>query len=187
MAAIKQSHDADDQPPCSQSQAGLLTIPPELRNRIYQLALIERHSGRSTTASRPSSSPFKAVPISVPRSRPGEPPLLRTCKLVRNEALAIYFGCNIFEFNYVYHVQPWIKFMGKTKAGMLRMVLVKDSYPWSGKSDDRVKQLLDTLYKRLGLNLLGLPAGVLVVNTGTCSEPRYINSLGKEVLVLEET
>ncbi|KAK4949029.1 hypothetical protein LTR10_012402 [Elasticomyces elasticus] len=192
MATIEQSHGAAGHPPFSQPQAGLLTIPPEIRNQIYQLALIGRHSRRSKTAFRPRSSPVEAVvvpaPISVHRSTSyhWEPPLLRTCKLVRDEALAVYFGCNIFEFSYARHVQPWVKVLGTTKASLLRMVLIGPVYNRTAKSDGKVKELLGVTYQSFGLSDRGLRAGVLVVNTGTYSEPRYINSLGEEVLATDE-
>ncbi|KAK5702657.1 hypothetical protein LTR97_003603 [Elasticomyces elasticus] len=64
-------------------QTGFLHLPVEIRNRIYELALIQ------------------GIPIDLHR-RPNElefiagPSLLRTTSLVRSECTAIYYGANIF-------------------------------------------------------------------------------------------
>ena len=59
----------------------LLTIPPEMRNRIYREVLVE---GRIT--------------ISGHDQLPTEPPLLRVCRTTRHEALSIYYQENRFRF-----------------------------------------------------------------------------------------
>ncbi|KAK5733161.1 hypothetical protein LTR17_009902 [Elasticomyces elasticus] len=60
----------------------LLTLPPEMRNRIYREVL----NGEDIRIS------------SSDRSFPIEPAILRTCRQARNEALAIYYKENTFVF-----------------------------------------------------------------------------------------
>lgn len=63
-------------------QSPLQKLPPELRNRIYELALLER------------------LPIAVSTHGPNEKattPLLQTCRQIRVEASAIYYSGNTFD------------------------------------------------------------------------------------------
>ena len=58
-------------------------LPPELRNAIYELALLQQE------------------PVIVTYGRFGEckwqaPALLQTCQMLRNEASCVYYGCNTF-------------------------------------------------------------------------------------------
>lgn len=60
----------------------LLGIPPELRNRIYDFALVSRKRLQVTDGS-PALE---------------QPALLRTCRQIRREAIAIYYTDNRFRF-----------------------------------------------------------------------------------------
>lgn len=56
----------------------LLKLPGELRNRIYELVIVEK--GR----------------LKITAKGPGQPALLRTCRQIRREAGTIYYGSNDF-------------------------------------------------------------------------------------------
>lgn len=63
----------------------LLTLPPEIRNQIYQLVLVSEENIEISAARQ----------ISIPE----EPGLLRTCCQIRNEARPMYFLQNSFTFS----------------------------------------------------------------------------------------
>ena len=56
----------------------LLELPAELRNRIYRFTLCN------------------AAPIQFPRNGLEQPALVRTCKQIRSEAVAMYYIDNVF-------------------------------------------------------------------------------------------
>jgi hypothetical protein len=58
------------------SSSPLLELPGELRNRIYRLCLVSE-----------DAEPIAVISTSFP-----EPPLLSTCKEIREEASAIFYG-----------------------------------------------------------------------------------------------
>jgi hypothetical protein len=64
-----------------QAHCSLMKLPPEMRNMIYQWSLVHQTWNW-------------AVDISTEQ----QPPLLRTCTQIRNEALKIYYYWNIFSF-----------------------------------------------------------------------------------------
>ena len=78
-----------DAPNGAQAVAGcrLLTLPAELPNRIYELAVVEE-KGIHILLKRP-----------YPTS-PAQPAVLRLNKVIRNEALPVFFGCNTFHIKY---------------------------------------------------------------------------------------
>lgn len=78
--ATKVTHDVDSQ--ASAKKSPLLSLPPEMRNRIYRFALVEEDD-----IEIPSGGPF-----------PSDPPLLRTCSQIRGEAISIFYLENTFSF-----------------------------------------------------------------------------------------
>ncbi|KAK5740372.1 hypothetical protein LTR17_004635 [Elasticomyces elasticus] len=74
----------------------LLTIPPEIRNWIYELALIEPHSIKVANGMSSTHTSDECDPTSPTLAPPG---LLTTCQQIRNEALPVYHGRNIFEIH----------------------------------------------------------------------------------------
>jgi len=75
-------------PPCR-----LLSLPPELRKRIYDQTLIN-----------PTSEELILTPHAT------TPPLLRTCRQIRAEGTSIYFSKNLFLVaNGESVVIPWLK------------------------------------------------------------------------------
>ncbi|KAK5688677.1 hypothetical protein LTS10_000655 [Elasticomyces elasticus] len=67
----------------------LLTIPPEIRNEIYELALIEPHSIKVASGVDSKHMTNQCDPISPTLAPPG---LLRTCQQIRDEALPVYYA-----------------------------------------------------------------------------------------------
>ena len=62
-----------------------LSIPPELRNRIYQYVLIEE--------------PYIDINTSAEEKEGAQPALTRTCHQIRDETLPVLFGRNTFRFS----------------------------------------------------------------------------------------
>jgi hypothetical protein len=68
----------------------LYKLSPELRNNIYELVLVT--SGKATQADG------KQTTTSVEIITETQPALLRTCRQIRSEGLAMYYHHNIFKF-----------------------------------------------------------------------------------------
>lgn len=77
------------EPASASSKCHLLSLPPEVRNEIYKLAVAESEiifiNGLKPGNKRSTYSEQ-------------EPGLLRTCHEIRNDALGIYSGLNCFKF-----------------------------------------------------------------------------------------
>ena len=58
----------------------LLELPPEIRNRIYLYAVVQEHD----------------IALFVPSANPLEPGLLAASRQIREEALSIFYGDNVF-------------------------------------------------------------------------------------------
>ena len=75
----------------------LLTLPPEMRNRIYRSALIEPQNilirEDKDTLHHRHPRPLQMKPPQT------EPPLLSTCRQIRKEALDIYYQENTFSIH----------------------------------------------------------------------------------------
>lgn len=96
------SQSADDVRPATSEHHGLAEIsrlqslPAELRNHIYQLAVVHERSvdaavhatGSESTGLSPCHWRFDCV----------QPALAATCRQIRNEILPIYYGENVFRF-----------------------------------------------------------------------------------------
>ncbi|KAK5127342.1 hypothetical protein LTR85_006681 [Meristemomyces frigidus] len=70
--------------PAEPDKPSLLTLPPEMRNRIYRFTLIEE---------------TQPVSIAASDTLPNQPGLLRTCRQIRHESADIYYQENEFEFD----------------------------------------------------------------------------------------
>lgn len=113
--------------PNPDSQNSLLSLPPELRNEIYSLALV------------------KDTPITVSTSLPylKEPALLAVNQQMRSETLPIWYSENTFQIN---GSSPAVKLLRSLSAEKLR--LLKALRINTGESmrmdyaEDRIKQLI---------------------------------------------
>ena len=68
----------------------LLGLPPEIRNYIFTLLLVENEPLTANVCFINMQSGY--------RSRPGPPPLARVSRQLRHEAISIFYGHNIFSF-----------------------------------------------------------------------------------------
>lgn len=67
-----------------------MDLPPETRNRIYELSLISADTIRIVNAAR-----YKVFGEEL-----CQPPLTKVSQVIRNETLPIFYGSNKFEFDY---------------------------------------------------------------------------------------
>ncbi|KAK5120783.1 hypothetical protein LTR85_005849 [Meristemomyces frigidus] len=93
----------------------LLSIPPEIRNYIYGLALTESDD------------------IVVPSSgKLSQPALLRVCKQVRTEALAIYYASNNFRSRLTYPATrslcAWVDHIDETITKHIHSLILEFDY-----------------------------------------------------------
>lgn len=73
-----------------------LQLSAELRNRIYELALIHPQ-----TRYVPCRCPWSEMTIgSIEDPVCHQPPLTRLCRQIRNESLPVYYGNNVFIVDY---------------------------------------------------------------------------------------
>jgi hypothetical protein len=91
----------------------LLSLPPELRNRIYEMVLVQ-------------SQTVMVAPAGI-----SEPALLSTAKQVRNEAIQIYYGQNIFHIT-IDNLNPYplVRWKERRKA-LKRNCRLKMKWGWS--------------------------------------------------------
>jgi hypothetical protein len=100
----------------------LLNLPPELRNRIYELVLV-RHDLIEVDSNHAIYDTEDNV--EEDKSTIKEPPLLRTCQMIRNEATPLYYSSNTFScrYNYSSNAFPilirWIRGRTPEKCAML--------------------------------------------------------------------
>lgn len=80
----------NDSPP----RASLLSLPGELRNRIYRFVLVEQPS-IEFYSKHDSQDPFSDLTV-LEEQHTIEPGLLPSCAQIRNEARPIFFQENIF-------------------------------------------------------------------------------------------
>lgn len=150
------------------SQCSFVSLPAELRNHIYELALSRRKTVRLGSFVALSSGPWLLVgppkstpPIHWPYLQLKEPGLLAVNRQVRKEALAIYYGNRSFALdlcNEDSYLGP-ISFMlqlGPERIAMLRSVYaVPERYcfnfrPESFRLREEILGILDQIVKAAG-------------------------------------
>jgi hypothetical protein len=72
--------------PDSSTKLSLLTLPPEIRNHIFTLAVVDITSLIATIHNRNLRT----------HAYPGPPSLARSCRQLRKETLPIFYGANTF-------------------------------------------------------------------------------------------
>lgn len=91
-------------------------LPAELRNHIYDLALVD--AGR-IEVNRNLSTHWNP------------PPLLQACRQLRNEASPVYYGNNTFtieHWNALKALETWLRAIGPDARGFLRKILMGCGY-----------------------------------------------------------
>lgn len=94
--------------------SALLKLPPELRNRIYEYVLISSEHVVVHTHEKHSWS---------------APPLLQTCRKMRDEAAGIYYGGNTFECGTILpelFVSDWLIHIGKKQQSIIRRLCINE-------------------------------------------------------------
>ncbi|EME85106.1 uncharacterized protein MYCFIDRAFT_214946 [Pseudocercospora fijiensis CIRAD86] len=125
-----------------------LDLPPELRNRVYRLALIHdpTYIELSAKTNRARESNGHAQIFHVKRYRHKIAPtlrLLRTCKQIQQEAASIFYGEHEFRFTSVrglYILERFLFTMGTYNVSCLRKIAMHITI--SGNTEDNFKENL---------------------------------------------
>lgn len=88
------------------SSVGFLSLPIEIRNKIYESVLVEPNY-------------LWISPYHTHRTT-GIPPLLITCKTINYEASPIFYGANSFIADQVEYFMQWIRTLGRVNITYLR-------------------------------------------------------------------
>ena len=97
-----------------QPQSRLFTLPPELRNMVYEWVLHRAEIG-ITSRTRKNT-----------RGRSASTALLLTCKQVHIEAIQLYYHASRFHLGYgaYYRVKEWLRSIGAARASLIRTLCV---------------------------------------------------------------
>lgn len=124
------AHDTKTNPHATgtapQASSPFLKLPPELRNRIYEAVLTDPYA-------------ISAVhwDFEIPRSTtPEQPPLTRTCRAIRAEALPIFYSSNTFMIGVkrecdAAYLRVWLKAIGPQNRDAVHEVIVRET-DWRG-------------------------------------------------------
>ena len=99
-------------------ESGLLALPAELRNEIYELVL-DSSSDVPIYRVHPADTSYRRCPA---------PPLLQTCHKLRAEASAIFYGRNRFEIktwnsvDSIVTLQMWVEGLRVEDWGLVKRV-----------------------------------------------------------------
>ncbi|KAK4545433.1 hypothetical protein LTR36_002783 [Oleoguttula mirabilis] len=119
----------------------LMSLPPELRLAIYELALVQPHPLSVSPLRRENEDAVYTNLRHNPRHNPrhlqsleqrsGQPPLLRVCKQLRTEALSTFWGQNCFRIaldigQNVTEAVKWVRTLPATGLRGLRYLQLGD-------------------------------------------------------------
>ena len=90
----------------SETQCYLLSLPPEIRDHIYALAIVEE----------------KPIPLGNDYPFIYEPALLATNRQIREEATPVFYGENVFKARDYYQTVDLIKYTDKRKFSLIRSI-----------------------------------------------------------------
>ncbi|KAK5709580.1 hypothetical protein LTR17_019664 [Elasticomyces elasticus] len=108
----------------------LLTIPRELRDQIWEKAVIENKPIQVCQSDEYAR--FRFFPNR-------EPALLHVSRQLREEALPIYYGCNIFSAESVFGVVEWLEHLSDDKLKALKNVRPFCYSTWEWQRPDDVR------------------------------------------------
>ena len=126
--------------------SGFLSLPPELRNRVYEYALVS-DTAIEFRVSRFRSRTLDTDALRMKRDQTTrklkerlsreleQPPLTRTCRVIRDEALPVFYGNNTFLIgDWWIHCRKWmlawLQRLGPQKRSMLRHLIVLKKDGW---------------------------------------------------------
>ena len=148
----------------SKQDSPLLKLPSELRNRIYELSLIEAFRYRDVSV---IVSDHTIWPPTWSSSA-----LLRTCRAICNEASSMYYSRNTFaiksarpEYNDV--LIGWLSALEEPNRQMLRHIFGDEKPCWK----DEILPALKRYYSALRLRAVHIREEVLFVEMRT----KYVN------------
>jgi hypothetical protein len=158
-----------DNPKANHNAASFLSLPVEIRLRIYDLLLVRRSFDSSGDAS--SRHAQKTIPLwfvrerwrrtrRVPRRKTIEPAVLRTCKQMYFEGNSVLYSNNTFETQSPADMSKFVAQIGLVNLKFIRTLVI-----FVGLDEIEISswlQLLDMLAKDAsGLRRLELEWGVL--------------------------
>lgn len=111
-----QYNTADQASTMETTTSGFLRLSAELRNQIYTLAVVEDSPIRLCCLKRGTQQLYQYKSY----ENVSQPPLLRVNRQTRNEALAIFYGGNIFESNRTEPVVQWLEQIGPENRSFIR-------------------------------------------------------------------
>lgn len=112
------SNASDIKPP----KSFLLSLPPELRNYISHLIVVEDQPVFTTHVGEPDGQT---------RARISEPGIARTCQQLRSETLPIFYGMNRFEGSASLRPYNWLALLGTDRARVVRQYRCS-AWSWAG-------------------------------------------------------
>lgn len=127
----------------------IFRLSPELRNHIYEPVLVSQHPFCLTTHGDPSDCGYDRYSVTA------EPPLVRTCRMIRQESLSIYYGCNTFQFRSYQALVDWLHGLGPAKRKLLYNLRgFNERAPWISpkRAQDRAART-ELLLEQIGLSV----------------------------------
>jgi len=154
-----------------QQQTPLLSIPAEVRNKIYQLSLVNEDV---------------VLDVKI-LSTPTEPALLATCRQIRHEASSIFYGENTFHTDITVGTSlkmvderapcRWLASLGMARCGLLGDLRITTTFRTRGPSVyfDSTSQL-DTVLIRRAMTMVP-PSALKRYKNTKCSMDTIISTL----------
>jgi hypothetical protein len=182
------------------NKATLLTLPAEIRLRIYDRLLVSRFDPEQNPSWAVENSDQKMVMLDMvraPQYRTMEPGILQTCKQIYHEANSILYSQNIFHIS-----EPEQMFRLIEQIGLMNVKFVKSLYvwvPWNAELSPWLSLLYILAEEVNGLRYIELGWGVNcefpwelergVEERGLGDSLHFVRALGKiqglEKLVIE--
>ena len=141
---------AEPNPNNPNHRCGFLDLSSELRNEIYELALIAPNKRATVMPSKVTSLggyDFNGIPMheSIVDTNliAPEPALLRVCRQTRQGGLPIYYGNNIFSCERKVVFIQWLEHLGTRKRTMLTEL--QGFTPWLFKWNPKLASSLPEL------------------------------------------
>ena len=150
-----------------------LSLPPEIRNRIYEplvihgIVILQR--ARSVRRKR--------------SKKPLEPAIIRTCHQMREEAAPMHYGANLFKNFLGNHLGPWWRHLDDRRRAMVRRIDAWNA-PGLGKRRPaialaRIRQV-EKMYQKYNVTL---PKNVVCRDTDCDGVSKYLTESDIEAIM----